>query len=168
MTDSQSSPPEDDPLAFTPVPTASTRHDGWTPERQWRFIRALATMGVVAAAARAVGKSSVGVYKLRDRPGAEYFARAWEIAVMMGQDRAFGIAYDRALNGYDVPRIYRGVQVGTVRRIDHRLLVAALRTRMSVAVTSLTRDQQEECDALLSGNVGQLEAIYARPERGFK
>ena len=29
-----------DPLAFDPVPSASTRHDGWTPERQRGFVYA--------------------------------------------------------------------------------------------------------------------------------
>lgn len=30
---------------FTPVPTRSTRHDGWTPELQRRFVGALSAMG---------------------------------------------------------------------------------------------------------------------------
>jgi len=50
MTDSPASPAalppldEEDPLAFHPVPSSSTRHDGWTPERQRRFIQALSVM----------------------------------------------------------------------------------------------------------------------------
>ena len=120
MTDS------DDPLAFTPVPTASTRHDGWTPERQRRFIEALAAMGVVAAAARAVGKSATAAYKLRERPQAKDFASAWDIAIAMAHDRAFEQAMDRATNGIITPRYYRGQQVGTVRRFDYRLALKVL------------------------------------------
>lgn len=122
MTDS----PSPQPPPFTPVP-GRARHDGWTPERQRRFVAALAAMGVVAAAARAVGKSATAAYKLRGRPGAESLARAWDIAVQMAQDQAYQRAIDRALNGYEAPRYYRGVQVGTVHKIDYRLAFAALR-----------------------------------------
>lgn len=116
----------DDPLHFTPVPTASTRHDGWTPERQRRFITALAAMGVVAAAARAVGKSATAAYKLRDRPHAADFAGAWDTAVAMARDRAYDQAIDQAMNGIVTPRYYRGQQVGTVRRFDYRLALKVL------------------------------------------
>ena len=45
----------DDPYAFEPVPSASNRHDGWTAERQRLFIAALKEIGMVSAAAKAVG-----------------------------------------------------------------------------------------------------------------
>jgi hypothetical protein len=41
-----------DDFPFDPVPSASPRHDGWTPERQRGFIDALARVGIVAAAPR--------------------------------------------------------------------------------------------------------------------
>lgn len=114
-----------DPLAFDPVPVRA-RHDGWTPERQRRFIQLLAHTGVVAAAARAVGKSANAAYQLRERDGAASFAAAWDIAQRMAGDRAFGQAMDRAINGVEVPRFYRGRQVGTVRRPDYRLALKVL------------------------------------------
>lgn len=120
MTDS------DDLLAFTPVPTASTRHDGWTPERQRRFIAALGVMGVVAAAARAVGKSGTSAYTLRERPGADTFISAWDTAIAMARDHAYEQAMDRAKNGILAPRYYRGKQIGTVRRFDYRLALKVL------------------------------------------
>jgi len=40
--------------AFTPVPRKCPRHDGWTADRQARFIEALADLGSVRAAAHAV------------------------------------------------------------------------------------------------------------------
>lgn len=138
--------PEPDPLAFTPVPTRA-RHDGWTPECQRRFIQALAAMGVVAAAARAVGKSATAAYKLRDRPGAESFVRAWIIAIQMAQDRAFGVAMDRAVNGYEAPRYYAGREVGTVRRVDYRLALAVLR---APPPPPLTAEEQARVDWLMS------------------
>jgi len=118
-----------DETDFTPVPSASTRHDGWTPERQVQFIELLAQSGVVAFSARGVGKSAVSAYKLRARPGAESFAAAWDRAIATGQARAFDAAYDRAVNGITTPRYYRGQVIGTRHRYDYRLALAALSPR---------------------------------------
>lgn len=115
-----------DPLAFAPAPSASTRHDGWTPERQRRFVAALGVMGVVGRAARSVGMSATSAYKLRARVGADGFAAAWDAALDQGRERAWDVAMDRALNGVVVPRFYRGRQVGVSRRFDYRLALAAL------------------------------------------
>ncbi|MGG9078526.1 hypothetical protein, partial [Escherichia coli] len=73
-------------LALTPVPSGSTRHDGWTPERQRAFLQQLARIGVVSAAAGAVGMSAKSAYALRKRAGAESFAAAWEAALGEGRD----------------------------------------------------------------------------------
>ena len=116
----------DDPLAFTAVPGAGMRHDGWTPRRQYDFIQALAVMGVVSRAARAVGMSKQSAYKLRDRPGAESLVAAWDVALAMGYDRAYELAVEQARNGITTPRFYKGKQVGTRHRYDHRLAMAAL------------------------------------------
>ena len=116
-----------EPIAFTPVPTSSMRHDGWSPERQRQFIVALAAMGVVGRAAKAVGMGATSAYRLRGRAGAGSFAVAWDMALAEERDRAWSIAVDRAINGVTVPRFYRGRQVGTVHRFDHQLLIAALR-----------------------------------------
>lgn len=118
--------PEDDPLAFTPVPTERVRHDGWTPDRQRRFIEALALMGVVSRATRAVGKSIQSAYMLRRRAGAESFAAAWDLALEMGRDRAFAIAMERATIGIATPYHYRGEVVGVRHRFDYRLALAAI------------------------------------------
>lgn len=112
-------------LTFTPVPTTG-RADGWTPRRQTDFIRALAVMGTVTRACRAVGMSRQTAYKLRDRPDAADFARAWDDALMMGYDRMFEMAMERALNGVTRPRYYRGRQIGTITRPDFRMAMAAL------------------------------------------
>lgn len=117
--------PDADPFPFTPVPVRA-RHDGWTPDRQRQFIHALSIMGVVARAARAVGVSATAAYNLRERPDAAEFAAAWDLALQMGRDRAFEVAIDRAINGVVVPRFYRGKQVGTRHRYDHRLALAAI------------------------------------------
>lgn len=116
-------------LAFTPVPTASNRRDGWTPRRQRDFITALAIAGTVQHAARAVGMSRQSAYNLRECPGAESFAAAWDMALQLGYDRVFGQAMDRAINGITVPRYYKGRQIGAIRRPDMRLALAVLSAR---------------------------------------
>lgn len=121
------SPASDDRLAFTPVPLARVRHDGWTPARQRRFIEQLALIGLVSAAARACGMSGTSAYKLRERAGAESFAAAWDEALGAGRARADDTAIERAIHGEDRPVFYRGRQVGTRTVYNDRLLIAALR-----------------------------------------
>ncbi|HEY0622217.1 hypothetical protein [Sphingomonas sp.] len=116
-------------LAFTPVPSASNRRDGWTPRRQRDFIIALALAGTVQRAAKAVGMSRQSAYALRERPDAASFAAAWDMALQLGYDRVFGQAMDRAMNGITVPRYYRGRQIGAIRRPDMRLAMAVLSAR---------------------------------------
>ena len=63
--------------AFTPV-SLRYRRDGWIPGRQSDFLGRLAETRSVAAAARLVGMTRESAYRLRDRPGAESFAAAWD------------------------------------------------------------------------------------------
>jgi len=124
---SDSLPPDDDDdcYAFTPVPTVSNRSDGWTPERQRRFIAALASHGGVAAAARSVGMTPQTANRLRKRPGAESFARAWDAAVEEGRMRSCDEALARGLYGYRVAIVRNGKVIGHRHRVDNRLLFAA-------------------------------------------
>jgi hypothetical protein len=117
----------DDLLAFTPVPLARVRHDGWTSDRQRRFIEQLAMIGLVSAAAGACGMSGTSAYHLRARPGAESFAAAWDAALGIGRARADDTAIERAIHGAERPVFHRGRQVGTRTTYNDRLLIAALR-----------------------------------------
>jgi len=105
------SPP--DPFPFEPVPSATNRQDGWTPDRQRAFIAAFALIGMVSAAARAVGMSRKSAYALLERAGPRSsFARAWQAARSEGRARAEGTAIERAINGVEIPYFYRGEQRG--------------------------------------------------------
>ncbi|WDA40462.1 hypothetical protein [Erythrobacter sp. BLCC-B19] len=115
--------------AFTPVPRQCARHDGWTPERQRSFIEALADLGSVEAAARAVDMSSVGAYYLRRQPGAEEFRAAWEAALQLGVQRIEDVAMDRALNGTEEPVYSYGKFIGTRIKRNDSLLMFILRNR---------------------------------------
>ena len=117
-----------DPFAFDPVPSASSRHDGWTPERQRLFIAALREIGMVSAAAAAAGMSRKSAYALLKRAGPESsFARAWAEAQAAGRSNAWLTAVGRAIDGVEEPYFYRGIQRGTRRVYDNRLLIAAFR-----------------------------------------
>lgn len=79
------------PTACTPAPVRP-RHDGWTVERQARFLAALELTGSVSAAAAAAGKSRAGAYRFRDRADGARFGRAWELAL---RRRAERLLYER-------------------------------------------------------------------------
>ena len=124
MTESTTSPP---PFAFAPVPCRA-RHDGWTPERQTRFIQALAATDVVTAAAKAVGMSAKSAYALLKRAGEDSgFARAWDAALDRSYRDALTDSLGRLVHGEQIPVFYRGRQVGSYRRFNDRLALATMR-----------------------------------------
>lgn len=127
----KSSPNSDPDLAgsildFIPVPLQRRRYDGWSPETQKRFIRALSVMGSVGAACRALGKGRVSAYRLRERDGAESFAAAWDAAIDEGKSRQFDYFIDRAVNGVTTVRVQRGGSVSVTGGPDMGLVRAAM------------------------------------------
>ena len=131
--------------AFTPVPRQTTRHDGWTAERQRAFIEALMATGSVKAAAHAVNMAPEGAYQLRRHPQAGSFRKAWEQALSHGIQRLEDLAMDRALNGQDVPVYSYGKLVGTRRVYNDRLIMFLLRNR---APTRFARTPNRAPDAI--------------------
>nr|WP_298897265.1 hypothetical protein [uncultured Altererythrobacter sp.] len=96
----------DDPLlAFQPFIHKQPRRNSITPDLQREFVAHLATSGIVKSAARHIGKSLEALYKLRDKPGAEDFARAWDEALDWGILRLEDCAMERAIaEGFSNPR----------------------------------------------------------------
>ncbi len=118
----------ENPFAFDHV-RLRFRQDGWTPERQERFIEALAATGCVEHAARAVGKSVSSAYALKTRAEARPFRLAWEAALEVGIKRLSEAALSRAIHGVAQPIYYQGEQVGERRHYDERLTMFLLRYR---------------------------------------
>ena len=112
---------------FTPVPLARVRHDGWTPERQRRFLIALAAMGTVDSAAQAVGMSRISAYKLKKRSDAESFAAEWDRAVGYGRDMLFDYAMERAINGVTTVRMRLGGAFEFEQGRDSKQIMKVLR-----------------------------------------
>jgi hypothetical protein len=111
---------------FAPVPR-KYRHDGWTPERQKAFIEALADTGCVSRAAAMVNMAQANCYTLRRAPGAEEFRRAWDAALDFGLQRLKDIAFERAIEGYQVPVFSAGKLMGYRRKTNDALLMFCLR-----------------------------------------
>lgn len=105
------------------------RHDGWTPQRQVDFIRALAASACVIEACRAVGMSSESAYELRAREYADSFRAAWDAALRHALGRVADNMVGRAINGVATPIFYKGEQVGERRRYNDRLAMFLLRAR---------------------------------------
>ncbi|MBT2132896.1 hypothetical protein KK137_00995 [Croceibacterium sp. LX-88] len=109
--------------AFYPVPVRG-RRDGWTRGKQAAFLGLLAETGTVLAACERVGMSRKSAYKLRQMPGAESFAAAWDAAlglpvrkVTVG-DLAF-LAYEGLIR----PRMHGGRYVGWTQTPDNSALL---------------------------------------------
>ena len=113
-----------------PAPPAQPeRHDGWTRDKQVRFLQALAATHNVSAAAREVGLSRQSAYKLRTQLRGQPFDLAWDAAFQCAWDALAEAAMDRAINGVEVPHLHQGEVVHTSRRYDERLTIALLALR---------------------------------------
>ncbi len=126
-------PEEDDPLlSFAPYLHARPRRNSITPDRQRAFIAALSAYGIVTQAALEIGASMEALYKLRQMPGAEGFAAAWEAAIDRGVARLEDCLLARALEGEERPIVSAGRLLGTWRHFDNRLAMFLLRQRRPV------------------------------------
>jgi hypothetical protein len=115
-------------LGFDPAPTRK-RHAGWTAERQRTFIDRLSLTGNAGEACALVGLSSTSAYRLRNKAGADSFARAWNAALVLATTRGTAIAWDRALNGR-VERFYKDGALVMERRIPSDYLLTWLLSRL--------------------------------------
>jgi len=88
------------------------RYDGWTAEKQIRFIEALATSKCVDEACRIVGMSDTSAYQLRNRPCGAAFARAWDLALDCQMPELEQAAFHRARYGVPRPSLQQVADVG--------------------------------------------------------
>jgi hypothetical protein len=122
-------PPRRKVPAFVPVPLRA-RADGWTPPRQAEFRGYLAETRSVAEAARLVNMARETAYRLRDRPGAESFAAAWDAAMGRCEGRTPRASkvtgyelWHRAFHGLFKPVMRGGRYAGTLRKSDTSALL---------------------------------------------
>jgi hypothetical protein len=123
-------PPEGDPLLdFAPVPHKRPRRNSIGPERQKKFIAALAATGIVREAAAEIGASVEALYKLRQWPGAGEFSAAWDAAVDRGVMRIEDGALARAIEGEERMVVSGGKLLGIETRYNEALVMFFLRNR---------------------------------------
>lgn len=113
-----------DPADYRWVPVRrQPRLDGWTEEKQRRFIETLADTGLVGAAARAVSMSRESAYRLRRAPHGAAFARAWDAARHHAGGLVEDIAFERAIEGTEREVLNQAGEVIATRLVhDNRLL----------------------------------------------
>jgi hypothetical protein len=110
---------------YTPVALAK-RHNGWTAARQRRFLENLAETGSISLACTYAGVSSRSAYRLRARPDAAAFAKAWDEALKLAALRLMTLAFERATRG-GVRETWREDHlVASVRAPSDRMLIYLL------------------------------------------
>lgn len=82
----------------SPKSPAKIRKDGWTAERQLRFLDALASTRSIVKAAAYAGMSRESAYRLRDRRDGELFAALWDRTLAF-QPQCAEVHIERLSNG---------------------------------------------------------------------
>ena len=120
-----------DPADYRWVPVRRRpRLDGWTEEKQRRFIEVLADTGLVSAAAKAVGLTRESAYKLRRAAHGEAFARAWDAARHHAGSFLEDMAFERAIEGVEQPVFNEYGEVICAKRVYNDRLLTFLLTHL--------------------------------------
>ena len=115
----ESAPTDTSPTA---APYAATRHDGWTVERQRRFLAMLAESGSVNEAAKAAGMTARSAHRLRSRTDGAAFADGWDQALILATERLVDLAFERATLGAESVTTRDGEEVRRTRTPSDRML----------------------------------------------
>lgn len=83
------------------------------------FLTALAETGIISAAAKVVGVNRSTVFRWREDPA---FAEAFQDAIEQAADKIEAEAIRRAVEGFEEPVWYRGIEVGKITRHSDYLL----------------------------------------------
>ena len=96
-----------------------------TPEKRAQFLASLAEYGNVSRAADECGLNRPYLYQVRsENPD---FAAQWEEAAKIGAARLEDEARRRAVEGWQEPVWYQGVECGAVRKYSDTLLICLLK-----------------------------------------
>ena len=119
--------------------------------------------GSVAEAAGRVGMSPRSAYRLRRRPGAEAFDKAWEQAIALAARSLTSIAFDRAVRGAPRGVWHKGELVGEEHVPSDKMLMFLLRHHDPQRYGDFLglrrrdgRDPAEEASKALPRLLGQL------------
>ena len=162
-TDTADTVPDYNPDEYRWVPVRRRpRLDGWTEEKQRRFIEVLADTGLVSEAAKAVDMSVSSAYRLRNAPGGESLDRAWTMATNAAAARLVDLAFSRAIEGQEEPVFDRdGIRVGARRRYNDRLMMFLLRAYHPDRFRPAHEDTRQPGEAPPPAAVPLAEAVKA-------
>ena len=99
-----------------------------TSESKDLFIKHLKQTANVTASAVTAGCSVRAIYYIRERD--EEFAEEWEEAVGEATDMLESEARRRAVDGFEEPVFYKGVQVGAYLKYSDRMLELLLKAHL--------------------------------------
>lgn len=99
-----------------------------TTLRRAKFLKVLAASGNVTCAAVAIGMRREYLYEVRARNKA--FAKLWDKAVELGVKAMEDEATRRAVEGWDEPVFYQGVQMAVQRKYSDNLLMFRLKAQL--------------------------------------
>ena len=135
-----------DPADYRWVPVRRRpRHDGWTEEKQRRFIEVLADTGLVSLAAKDVGMSRKSAYRLRRAAHAGAFARAWDLARERAGTIIEDIAFERAIEGVEIETYDGDGELTGARTVyNDRLLTFLLRSLKPERYSAAARERRGE------------------------
>lgn len=108
-----------------PLNPTQRRRSNPTPKKRRAFLANLARTGNVSISANAENLSRRELYRLRNED--EAFAAEWTDALLEAADHLEAEARRRAVDGWDEPIHYQGVEVGRVRRFSDTLLIFLLK-----------------------------------------
>jgi hypothetical protein len=160
-----------------PIPRAG-RADGWTPDRQQRFLEAISEGHTVHVACAYAGMSSASAYAFRRRAGGAAFALGWQAASLLARDAIADRMLARALEGQEETVTRPNGDVVVRHRHDNRLAMQVLARLDRCAEQGSDRAHREarqvaqEFDAYLTmlddaaGPAGAHAFLAARPQEG--
>jgi hypothetical protein len=114
-----STDPDEDPLS-------PCRYDGWTGEKQRRFLGAIANGYTVRDACAFVGMSVASAYAYKRRQPRSAFALGWRAAAISARDPVADMLFERAVEGVREHVVTRSGESVVRKRYDNRLAMALL------------------------------------------
>jgi len=137
------------------------RYDGWTAEKQKRFLTALSLGHPITRACAIVDMSRQSAYALRNAARGAAFRLAWDAALLRSRDVLADDLMERALNGVSTTRTDGKGRTVTRHRHDNTLAWRML-TRLDRRADAACPDANAAAVRLAAADFEQLLDLVAR------
>lgn len=146
---------------FRPDVPDSTRHDGWTAERQKAFLTALSLGHTVTRACAIVDMSPRSAYSLRNAARGAAFRLGWDAALLHARDVLADELMERAFNGVRDTVTGDDGRITTRHRHDN-LLAFRMLSRLDRRADASCTDANAAAVRLAAADFEQLLDLVAR------